>query len=308
MNHATHSLIAGYGSIGRRHARHLTELGSKVSLLTSQMVNQYPCFTTLEEAFRKNSFDHIIIANPTHLHQMILQQLQACHYQGTILVEKPLYATIHSLPEQLPSKILVAYNLRFHTLLLAAKELLNNEDLISFSAHVGQYLPSWRPGRDYRHTYSAKKAEGGGVLRDLSHEIDYCLWFCGNCLAVTALGGQYSELEIDSDDAYTVIMRTQKCPMVSLQLNYLYRTPKREILIQTRQHTILIDLIKGMLIMDGEIRLQTPNETKQTYYKQIKALIEGDFMAFTSYEQGIEVIRLIEAIEDANQQQHWINL
>ena len=35
------------------------------------------------------------------------------------------------------------------------------------------FLPNWRSNRDYRKSSSLKKVEGGGVLLELSHEIDY---------------------------------------------------------------------------------------------------------------------------------------
>ena len=46
-------------------------------------------------------------------------------------------------------------------------------------AEYGQYLPAWRPSRDYRETYTAQSAQGGGILLDASHEIDYVRWIGG---------------------------------------------------------------------------------------------------------------------------------
>ncbi len=301
-------LVIGYGSIGKRHAQHLSELGSDVALLTSQIVSEYRCFATLKKALDSQDFNHIIVANPTHHHHETLEKLDEYNYQGMMLVEKPLYMNVNSFSDAFSSRILVGYNLRFHALLIAVKQLLENEEIVSFSAHVGQYLPSWRPDCDYRQSYSAKKSQGGGVLRDLSHEIDYCLWLCGPCQAVTAIGGQYSTLEVDSDDVYAIIMRCEKCPVVSLHLNYLNRTPRREIIIQTNQHTMLIDFIKGNLIINGEVKNQVFDEVKQTYQKEIKTLIDGDITSFTSYQQGLEVVKLIDAIEKANLYKRWIYL
>lgn len=300
------TLVIGYGSAGRRHASYLSELGVNVSLLSAQSVQQYPCFLTLEEAMEKHEFEHVIVANSTHLHEPTLKELLRLQYKGSILVEKPLVSNLTDLPAIFTSKIKVAYNLRFHRLLLALKDILKTETMISFSAHVGQYLPSWRPDRDYRESYSAKKSDGGGVLRDLSHELDYCLWLCGHWKTMSALGGQYSDLEISSDDVYTILMRCEACPVVTLQLNYLNRIPKRDILIQTNKSTIVVDFQKGTLSINGEVRQTVSNEMEKTYRKQLVAFINGDAEAFTSYQQGLDVVALITAAEQANYKQTWI--
>lgn len=85
------------------------------------------------------------------------------------------------------------------------------------------------------------------MLRDLSHELDYVLWLFGPWRRLTATGGYLSPLETDSDDAYTLLMEARLCPMVSIHMNYLDRVPHREILVNTDQHTIHIDLINNTI-------------------------------------------------------------
>jgi hypothetical protein len=73
----------------------------------------------------------------------------------------------------------------------AFAERLDGRSAITVSAYVGQDLRDWRPGRDHRTTASATQQAGGGVLRDLSHELDYLLWLFGPWQRVAALGGAY---------------------------------------------------------------------------------------------------------------------
>src|SRR3990167_1147232 len=203
-------LIVGYGSIGKRHADILKNMGCSVDIVTSQTL-EGKSYSTIEESFKIKAFDYVVVANPTYLHHAALIELIQQDYQGIVLVEKPLFSQMEPLPEHQIKKILVGYNLRFHELLRQVKQLLEGQKLITFSAYVGQYLPSWRKGTDYRNSYSAKKEQGGGVLRDLSHELDYTLWLCGPCLGVTAIGGHFSQLEIDSDDTYSILMKCARC-------------------------------------------------------------------------------------------------
>ena len=46
------------------------------------------------------------------------------------------------------------------------REALADQRVISVQAYVGQYLPSWRPGTDYRLCYSSHADHGGGALLD----------------------------------------------------------------------------------------------------------------------------------------------
>src|SRR5438552_1408226 len=110
-------LIVGYGSIGKRHAEILSQLNCAVSLVTSQSILEYSCFTALEAAFDKKTYELIIIANPTHLHYHTLKQLILRNYSGIILVEKPLFAQAEHLAYSPSATIFVAYNLRFSMLL-----------------------------------------------------------------------------------------------------------------------------------------------------------------------------------------------
>ena len=54
---------------------------------------------------------------------------------------------------------------------------------------------------DYKETVSAKAELGGGVLLELSHEIDYLRWIFGEFNWVSAWHGKLSNLGIDVEDA-----------------------------------------------------------------------------------------------------------
>jgi len=296
-------LVIGYGSIGKRHAATLTDLGCQVSLVTQQIIPQYRCYQSVEKALAVEKIDYIVIANATNLHENTLVSVLNTGFAGKILVEKPLFSNPMNINVKNTGHIFVGYNLRFNETLSKLKRLLADEQLISFSARVGQYLPTWRSNSDYRKSYSAKKKEGGGVLRDLSHELDYATWICGDVEAVTALGGKFSELEIDSDDTYSILKRTQKCPSVIIHLDYLGRIVCRQIHVQTTKHTYFADLINHLLLIDDrKIQCQNVN----TYKKQHVAMLMSNSEQLCSYEQGNNIVKLINKIEQANRQGEWV--
>ena len=301
-------LVVSYGSIGKRHAAILHQLGCEVNLVTTQEIYEFVCYQNIKEALHKKDFDYVVIANPTHLHFSSIVELISCEFTGIVLVEKPLFANLKQLPTHQFKQLVVGYNLRFHALLSRTKQLIENETLVTFTAYVGQYLPTWRKNSDYRECYSAKKEYGGGVLRDLSHELDYSLWFCGSSYHVTANGGHFSELEINSDDVYSIMMSCEACPIVNLHLNYLDRQTRRDILINTQTKTIFIDLIKGTLSINGKVAIQVAEATAKSYMYQHQAVLENQFDTFCSYAEGIERMKLITAAEKAANQKIWISL
>ena len=137
-----------------------------------------------------------------------------------IFCEKPLFETYRQLDIS-QNRVYVGYVLRFHPLVQKMKTLLENEKIISVHAYCGQYLPTWRKEVDYKTTYSAKKAEGGGVLLDLSHEIDYIQWLFGTMREVQSYQLKISDLEIDSDDCVTCIAKTSHNMIVSVSMDYI---------------------------------------------------------------------------------------
>ena len=69
-------LIAGLGSIGRRHFRNLISLGEKdiillrtrKATLPDDEITGFPVETDIQEALRKYKPDAVIVSNPTSMH------------------------------------------------------------------------------------------------------------------------------------------------------------------------------------------------------------------------------------------------
>jgi len=298
------SLVVGYGSIGARHARILTELGNRTSVVSHRQVDYPICYHQLEEAIIKEEPAYVIIANETSRHKETLDELVQLNYRGVILVEKPLFDKVEDVTA-LPENVFVGYNLRFHPLVVRLRDLLHGETVISVQAYVGQYLPDWRPATDYRSSYSASREKGGGALRDLSHELDYLLWLFGSWQRVSAIGGQFSSLEISSDDSYSLLISCDCCPALSLQMNYVDRRIRRFVIVNTLNHTFEIDFIKGTVTADKTTD-DVITERDYTYKEMHRAVLTHQTADLCSWQQGLDVLRLIEAAEAASTAKEWI--
>lgn len=303
----TRSLVIGYGSIGARHARVLQALGCEVAVLSQRQIGYPLAFTQLEQALGAHAPSYVVIANATDQHYATVQTLAASGFKGTVLVEKPLFHQLRELPVHSFAHAAVAYNLRFHPVIAALRQALLGESILSVQAYAGQYLPQWRPDSDYRTGYSADAARGGGVLRDLSHELDYLSWLLGASRKVAALGGHVSPLEISSDDAFALLFATDRCPMVSVQLNYLDRAAKRRIVVNTARHTLDADLIGGTFAVDGMVR-HFAVDRDTSYVAMHQALLAGKLDTACTLDEGLMTLRMISAATHAAAHMEWTEL
>jgi len=299
-------LVIGYGSIGARHAGILKEMGHSVNVVSKRNLKEFPCYQSLKEALAEKKINYVIISNETFKHYSSFMELNELGYSGKLLIEKPAFSETYSLPESDYKDVFVAYNLRFHPAIQKLRELLENDQICSICAYAGQYLPVWRPGTDYEKSYSASQAKGGGVLRDLSHELDYLLWLLEGWKRVSALGGHFSPLDISSDDVFALTMDTLRCPVVTVHLNYLDRKGRRFIVVNTAKHTIQVDLVSGSIMMDRNFE-SFDIEKNATYQIMHKSIIDGGCKTVCSLADGLEVLRLIEAAEMSSKKIEWID-
>jgi predicted dehydrogenase len=250
-------LIAGLGSIGRRHLRNLLALGEKDILLyrtlrsnlPDEELSDFPVVTDLDEALDRQP-DAAIIANPTALHlETAIPAAQAgCH----LLLEKPVSHTSEGIPalcqavQQGGGKVLVGYQFRFHPGLAQLAAWISQDAIgrpLSFHAHWGEYLPDWHPWEDYRQGYSARSDLGGGVILTLSHPLDYLRWLLGEVDALWAFAARSGGLEIDVEDTAEIGLHFQNGVIGSVHLDYNRRPPA---------HTLEITGTRGILRWDNQ--------------------------------------------------------
>jgi predicted dehydrogenase len=230
-------LIAGFGSIGRRHLRNLRALGetdiilfrAHKSTLPDEEIRDLPVETSLEAALAHQP-DAVIIANPTALHmEVAIPAARAgCH----LLVEKPIaedLSRIDELEDELQSgggKVVVGFQFRFHPTLRQLRLLLQHNEIgkvTSARAHWGEYLPGWHPWEDYRQGYAAREELGGGVVRTLTHPFDYLRWLLGEVDSLQGFTGRLGNLEIDVEDTAELVLHFTSGVVGSLHLDYLQR-------------------------------------------------------------------------------------
>lgn len=297
------SIIIGAGSIGLRHADALKALGHQVVFVSSRTDLEDATFSSVAEAVAGTTSEYAVVANVTSRHDSVVADLTKAGFQGKVLIEKPAQITHADVSGF--SEIAVAFNLRLHPVLLELRKRLAGLTIYAVECYVGQHLSTWRNGRDLSAQYSAHADQGGGVLRDLSHELDYLTWIFGPWVSLAATGGRIADVTVDSDDSWAIIGELQKAKQFSLQMNYLDTKPRRELRITTSAGTIRADLI-GMVLEDELETLELSGKTADTYGAMHKSFLYGKVEDLAGLDEGNAVDRLIAVIETSARDKKWM--
>ena len=254
--------FVGLGSIAKRHIRNLSKICSEGNIILtadvyrhgkgiemdsetlSFIASQICDFTDVSD-----DYDIIFITNPTEYH---IETLKRFHKKGRhFFIEKP-FCHVNQLREldlsflRRDSVYYAACPLRYSKVISYVKENICPEDVLSVRSISSSYLPEWRPGIDYRNTYSATKSLGGGVSMDLIHEWDYLYYLFGKPLRVYSMLKKVTDLEIDTEDI-AVYIGEYADKIAEVHLDYIGRSPVRKLELITREETIVCDFINSRI-------------------------------------------------------------
>ncbi len=247
-------VIAGLGSIGRRHLRNLVSLGEMDIILyrthNSTMPEEdlagFEVLSDYQQALAARP-DAVIVSNPTALHLDIA--IPAADQGVHIMLEKPVSHSMDRISElqqaahQKGVKTLVGFQYRFHPTLGKLREILLSGEIgdpVSCRAHWGEYLPNWHPWEDYRKSYAARPDLGGGVVLTLCHPFDYLRWILGEVDTIWAFTSVSDELPIGTESIAEVGMKFANGATGTVHLDYLQ---------QPGSHTLNILGTKGQTML-----------------------------------------------------------
>ena len=302
------SLIIGYGSAGKNHEKILNKIGLKTNIFSRRKIKTKNYINSLNEVLENLKPQYVVIANETSEHYKTLCILEN-HNVQKIMIEKPIFHKVLKIKNFEIENIFVGYNLRFHPLILKLFNEIRFQKILSVDARVGSYLPDWRKGRDYKEVYSSDNNKGGGVLRDLSHEIDYLIWMFGNVSELVSLGGHFSSLSGDSEDIYKLILKMDRCKSVSLSLDYLNRLHQRDITVITDKNSYYVDLRTNTFFSSTSEKCIIKNFSNSKTYNDLHIdIIENSGKNSCTYQEAIQVLNVIYAAEKSNNDKKWIKI
>lgn len=308
--------LIGFGSIGQRHyanllrySRQIVVFSKRSDLETSQVVGDWETFK------EKGPYDVIFITNETFKHIPTLNKCFALKPRA-IFMEKPLshdtkgLATVSRLIRQQRVSLWVGYNFHFFKPFLYIKKVLESGalgKLYYVRASIGQDLRTWRK-RDYRHNYSNSRHQGGGVVLDLVHDINYPAWLLGDTLIpAAAVVRKLSQLKIDTEDcAETVLLGKKSGVVVTVHQDYLRVPRKQAIEISGSSGSLEWDSISNTISIHTTTKVAHHtiiSERNEMFVSELKFFIDQvqKKKFFTNIDEAIHDMNIISYVKKYGQ-------
>ncbi|TDF81192.1 Gfo/Idh/MocA family protein [Pseudomonas sp. H9] len=332
MNASNCCLVIGSGSIAKRHIRNLRLVlpGTSVHCVSAsgrqlklEEVHADVVHSSLESAIATGPIC-AIVASPAPWHLSHANQLMAAGIP--VLIEKPLVVTTQDAIEIAAQAVRhnayvdIGYNLRFLPSARCVKDLIQQESLgriYSVHADVGQYLPDWRPMTDFRHNVSAQRSLGGGVLLELSHELDYLNWLFGPVVSVYCKVKNTGALDIDVEDCVDAMLTFSDDIVATLHMDFLQRAPMRTCKIIGDKGTIVWNLNHNHVDFYGPAGLVrrvyegSDYDRNDMYVAELRNFVnmfKHDAAASVTLQEATHTLCLIEAMRQSSDQGLPVNI
>ena len=308
-------LIQGCGYIGQVHLKTIRNNGlCDVAICdtnparleeVAKKFNVSETYTSLDEAL-KHPFDGAVICTPNFAHR---GDLEKCVNAGlNVMMEKPVAESVEAAKaiveacERTGKFAFVAYCLRFAKPYQTIKGIIQSGKLgkvFSIRASVAGKKAITDAFTDYR----TKRALGGGVISDFSHEIDYSLWFADSPV-VNAIGAGSRAVHKDWDvlDTAELIIMCENNISLSIHMDFLQPYFGRTIEIYGTEGAIRFRDNEPIKLytaatdtwenLDSEVNFDDVYRDEMVHYLDC---LRGVEKPCVDAEAGYELMRVIEA-------------
>lgn len=280
-------VIFGSGSIGKRHYSVIESLPDFDTYILSRDQKRnnklndkgYKVFT-----FNKKC-DLAIIATEANEHLKIYKKY--INFGKKWLIEKPIFSIyddyyFNSGLISQPEKVFVGYNKRFELGIIKLKKLLLNRKIIKAHFKCFSNLQNWRKG-PINESISLDIDRGGGVINELSHELDLANYLVGPIKKIEGITKQrkFKESKVE-DTAYLKIKHLNGINS-NVDISFGCKNEIRKSIFIMDDMKIIYNHINGYLIAKDEksyleiFKEKYKEERNNSFERQLKSLIFEDY-------------------------------
>jgi len=329
-------LIVGLGSMGKRRIRNLQYLGYKDIIgydirpdRNAEAESKYGIVTceSFDSAIEQKP-DALIISTPPDEHSNYI--LKSIELDLPFLVEASVLDDRYDeIIAKLRIKDLVGVpscTMRFHYSTKLIKKLLDEGAIgkvYSYTHECRTYLPDWHTYEDYRDYYVSRRDVGGG-RESVPFELEWLQWLLGKVIKIACMKDKVSNLDVDIDDIYYLMVECENKVYGSLCIDVLSRVPFRELRIIGEKGNISWDFTKKtvkLYIADGEkwSEFSEPEAIKEggyvfednVYIEEIKyfiGLLQGTEEKIYDFNHDWEVLKLLYLAEKSCDEKKILNV
>ena len=328
-------LVIGLGSMGKRRIRNLKAINFESIIgfdpredRCKEASEKYSIktFHDFEDAINQNP-NVMIISTPPDLHMKyakIALKKNIHFFTEASVIQEDMKQIITELKNSdvvgIPS-----CTLRYHPIVQKINEILLAGDIgkpLAFIHHFGQYLPDWHPWEDYKEFYVSKK-ETGACREIVPFQLVWLISTFGKIKSVTARKSKLSNLDIEIDDIYNILLKFENGVEGILIVDVISRAPFLQAKIMTENGVILADWLdekikkfskeKGWEIFDinaGSIEKEYIHG-EGPYIEEMKNfvnIINNKKLLTYSFEDDYEILKILNHIEKSCDDQSTQNL
>jgi predicted dehydrogenase len=308
--------------MGRRHVRTLHAARPDLQIVAvrtfgSSMVPEQDLVertvSTIEQGL-DNGPRAAILASPAPLHcsQAGLLAEAGC----ALLIEKPVADTFKAAldlaarvePSRVPVTVGYVLNYTQSGRLFSrcvSSGLLGT--LLHARVEAGSFLPDWRPGTDFRASVSSRPELGGGVLLEMSHEVEYLQRILGPVTQVQARLHSSGTLGIEVEEVAQALLVGKDGLPISLHLDFNRRRSERVCAVRGTRGELVWDLAAMSVTWTaagGQSWSRSyPDDYTSMYESQAAhflGCVEQDELPTVTLAQGVEVLKIIDAIRESS--------
>lgn len=263
-------LVVGFGSIGQKHHEILQKNNFIVEIVSKhldQNKEQNKIFNDINDIQDLRIYSAIFICNETSLHMETYNFIRS-RFSGPVLIEKPsFFSKFYLKDNNVHDETYVGYDLRYSSIFDDLKEKMQSiGNIYQVNVHCGQDLATWR-NRQYKNSSSVVDKAGGGVINDLSHEIDYLNWIFGNLKYKYVLKNNKKSFLKISTTEYANIILSSGYTNIHISLNYLDPKPIRNFIFYGTKGNIKANFIENYIKINNSKILLDSKSTIEELHK-----------------------------------------
>lgn len=306
-------LIVGFGSIGKKHHKILAKNFKKYDLLIhSKHLNKKVNFSNFMEKDIKN----VLICNPSTQHIHSINKILKLNQKINVFVEKPLsykpikINEINRIKDFIKKKNIIfqiGYCLRYHQITKFLKKFINKnkKKILEASFNTRSNILNWREGNYKKHVSSNNKL-GGGVLNELSHELDLLVHLFGKPKKLLSNVYNSKLFNIDVEDTADIFYKYDKRFNIQMHLDFNSSFERRVLEIKTKNNYLIADFVnnkisflKGKKILTKRFKMKK----NMVYNYQLKDFLEkkgSSKLSIKNLEESNFIVNLISYIKKSS--------